>query len=160
MPQSLQIFTPPVYTLADHFFPKLQGTPWNLSLVGNQIKIWEEIDKTTAGILEDYGKKPSVFLNFEGFVDFRDMGENKIKDLLQGNPAPAPDKKIFSLDENWGTTAHFQYGFSTQTRQRTMLTRKVIIKIFNDPKIVVTTDLDWVGTGADFVESLGKGLQF
>ncbi len=158
MSQSLQIFAPPEYTLANYFFPKLQGAPWNLSLVKNQITVREEIDRTTAGVLEDYLNKPSVFLNFEGFVNFQDMADNKIHDLLF--EPPSPDNKLFSLDENWGTTAHFQYGFSTMTRQRSVLTRKVIIKMFNDPKIVVATDLDWVGTGADFVEGLGKGLQF
>ena len=158
MSQSLQIFAPPEYTLVNYFFPKLQGTPWNLSLVQNQIRVWEEIDQTTAGVLEDYGKKPNVYLNFEGFVNFRDLAESKIHDLLIENPAA--QKKLISLDENWGTTAHFQYGFSTVTRQRSVLTRKVIIKMFNDLKIVVATDLDWVGTGADFVESLGKGLRF
>ena len=157
MSQSLQIFAPPEYTLADYFFPKLQGTPWHLSLVQNQITIREEIDQATAGVLEDYLKKPSVFLNFEGFVNFRDLEENKIHNLLF-EPS-SPDKKLFSLDESWGTTAHFQYGFSTMTRQRSMLTRKVIIKLFNDPKMVVATELDWVGTGADFVNGLGKGLQ-
>jgi hypothetical protein len=157
MSQSLQIFTPPEYTLADTFFPKLKGTPWHLSLVENQIKIREEIDQATAGVLEDYLKKPSVFLNFEGFVNFRDLEENKIHNLLF--EPPSLDNKLMTLDENWGTTAHFQYGFSTMTSQRSMLTRKVIIKLFNDPKIVVATELDWVGTGEAFVIGLGKGLQ-
>ncbi len=157
MSQSLQIFAPPGYTLADSFFPKLKGAPWHLSLVGNQLTIREEIDQATAGVLEDYLKKPSVFLNFEGFVDFRDLEENKVHNLLSEQPSPG--NKSFSLDENWGTTAHFQYGFSTLTRQRSMLTRKVIIKLFNDPKIVVTTELDWAGTGEAFVKGLGEGLQ-
>jgi hypothetical protein len=158
MSQSLQIFAPPELTLANYFFPKLQGTPWHLSLVGNQIKIMEEIDPTTAGVLEDYGKRPSVFLNFEGFVHFGDPAESKIRSLLFKHPAAGQASK--SSDEEGVTAAHFQYGYSAVTRQRTMLTRKVIIKMFNDPKIVVATDLDWLGTGADFVEGLGKGLQF